>query len=111
MLFFRERLVKSIEPQHVGWSALRVWATFVAGATVGAHYKFEVEGADGVRRLRADPMARRTEAPPSNASIVDESQYEWGDDDWMAARARSDPVRNPLRIYEAHLGSWRVGLG
>jgi 1,4-alpha-glucan branching enzyme len=87
-----------------------VWATFVPGAAVGAHYKFEIEGADGVRRLRADPMARRTEAPPSNASVVDDSHYEWADDEWMTAREQSDPVRKPLRIYECHLGSWRVGL-
>ena len=88
-----------------------VWATFVPGVAAGAHYKFEIEGADGSRRLRADPMARRTEAPPSNASIVDESHYEWADSEWVTARAQADPVRKPLRIYEAHLGSWRTGLG
>jgi 1,4-alpha-glucan branching enzyme len=58
--------------------------------------------------LRADPMARRTEHPPSNASVIDESTYVWGDAAWIAERdaAAGTPSR-PLRIYEVHLGSWR----
>src|SRR4029077_2895800 len=57
------------------------------------------------------PMARRAEMPPSTASIVDESSYDWDDADWLAGRASPDPVRRPLRVYEVHLGSWRPGLG
>jgi 1,4-alpha-glucan branching enzyme len=36
--------------------------------------------------MRADPMARRTEHPPSNASVVDESTHVWADDVWLARR-------------------------
>ncbi len=94
--------------EQVGSSG--VWSTLVAGASVGSCYKFELETADGSLQLRADPMARRTENPPSNASVVDASAHVWADDEWLAARAASDPVRRPLRIYEVHLGSWRLGL-
>ena len=51
-----------------------VWATRVAAAAVGARYKYAVEGIDGQVRLKADPMARQCEQPPSTASIVTASE-------------------------------------
>jgi 1,4-alpha-glucan branching enzyme len=99
--------VDPLQPQGVSG----VWAGFVPGVAVGTRYKFEIIGADGSLRLRADPMARRAEVPPSNASIVTESTHDWNDGDWLTARSAADPVRRPLRVYEVHLGSWRPGLG
>jgi 1,4-alpha-glucan branching enzyme len=99
--------VDPLQPQGVSG----VWAGFVPGVLVGTRYKFEVIGADGSLRLRADPMARRAEVPPNNASIVADSTHEWSDHEWLVARAAADPVRRPLRVYEVHLGSWRPGLG
>ena len=65
-----------------------VWSLFVEGVSTGNLYKFEVLGADGVWRLKADPMARFAEAAPHTASIVYESQYVWGDDEWMWYRGQ-----------------------
>ena len=87
-----------------------VWSLFVEGIGTGALYKFEVLGADGVWRLKADPFARFCEAPPHNASIVYESQYEWGDDQWLWFRGQKKQYEEPVSIYEVHLGSWRKGL-
>jgi 1,4-alpha-glucan branching enzyme len=87
-----------------------IWAAFVPGLGAGARYKYEVEGADGRLMLKADPMARQAEVPPSNASVVTESTYTWGDDEWVQRRNGEDVVGRPLRVYEAHLGSWRLGL-
>ena len=51
-------------------------------ARPGHHYKFDVTGADGRTVRKADPMARRTERPPSDASVVPAAErFEWGDDD------------------------------
>src|SRR5262249_20608125 len=36
--------------------------------------------------------------------------YEWQDGDWLARRAEADPLREPMSVYEVHLGSWRPGL-
>jgi 1,4-alpha-glucan branching enzyme len=36
--------------------------------------------------------------------------YEWGDDDWLSARANTDWHTAPMSIYEVHIGSWRQGL-
>ena len=51
---------------------------------------------DGRWRTKADPMAAAAEAPPATASVVVRvSQYEWADQDWMAARARRDVADQP----------------
>lgn len=86
-----------------------VWEIFVPGVGAGTRYKFSVLCADRVWRSKADPMARRSETAPATASIVDQSQYEWGDDEWLADRSANDPHGRPMSIYEVHLGSWRQG--
>jgi 1,4-alpha-glucan branching enzyme len=86
-----------------------VWELFVPGVGDGTRYKFEILGRDGVWRQKADPMAFATEVPPSTASMVYTSRYEWGDQQWMQRRAHSQPVSSPMSTYEVHLGSWRQG--
>jgi 1,4-alpha-glucan branching enzyme len=87
-----------------------VWAGFVGGAGDGDRFRYDVAGADGVVREKIDPFARRTESAPSNASVIDESDYAWGDEDWLRSRATWDAQGSPLAIYEVHPGSWRTGL-
>jgi 1,4-alpha-glucan branching enzyme len=84
-----------------------VWEIFLPGVAPGAHYKFEVVGEHGQLSLRADPFAFATEVPPSNASVVTQSTYEWQDAAWFAERAAADLLHAPVSIYECHLGSWR----
>ncbi|MHB2022377.1 MAG: 1,4-alpha-glucan branching protein GlgB [Mycobacteriales bacterium] len=88
-----------------------VWELFIPDLAAGARYKYQILGADGVWREKADPMATATETPPATASVVYESQYEWADSDWIERRARTDWLRAPMSVYEVHLGSWREGLG
>lgn len=94
--------------RHVGASG--VWEVFIPDVGVGARYMFRVHGADGVIRDKADPMARRTETPPSTVSVVDASEFSWSDDTWLATRSKRQPAAEPMSIYEVHLGSWRLGL-
>ena len=57
-------------------------------------------GVDGQVRLKADPMARQCEHPPSTASIITASRHEWGDQAWMTAptlRPRRPPPDADLR--------------
>jgi 1,4-alpha-glucan branching enzyme len=89
-----------------------IWGGLAVGAQAGSCYKFAITDASGSVSLRADPMARRCEAPPANASIVvAPSAHRWADDAWLAGRALHQGVGRPLRIYELHVGSWRPGLG
>jgi 1,4-alpha-glucan branching enzyme len=87
-----------------------VWELFVPGAVEGTHYKFDICGPDGQWRRKADPLASRAELPPATASVVFTSEYVWDDEDWLAARSRGEKTREPVSIYEVHLGSWRPGL-
>ncbi|MFD7687039.1 1,4-alpha-glucan branching enzyme [Streptomyces sp. NPDC059781] len=87
-----------------------VWELFLPGIGEGTCYKFEIHSRYGHRFLKADPMARRTEAPPNTASVVTASHYEWGDADWLARRAATPVHEAPFSVYEVHLPSWRPGL-
>ncbi len=91
--------------------ATGVWEIFVPGVDVGAIYRFDILGRNGEWVRKSDPMARYTEVSPSTASVVGESNHQWGDEDWMRRRASTDPHSGPMSVYELHLGSWRSGLG
>ena len=89
-----------------------VWELFVPDVGDGCRYKFQILGADGEWRSKADPMAFRTEVPPATASVVYTSALQ------LAGRASgcsAGPATAwhaaPMSIYEVHLGSWRLGLG
>ncbi|MEA3055899.1 MAG: 1,4-alpha-glucan branching enzyme [Actinomycetota bacterium] len=85
-----------------------VWEIFIPGVGPDRLYKFEIVDAAGKLRLKADPMARATEAPPGQASVVTDSTFEWNDDAWLEARASADLLKQPMSTYEVHLGSWRT---
>jgi 1,4-alpha-glucan branching enzyme len=85
-----------------------IWELFVPELTAGACYKFELRTqAGGPPMLKTDPYAAAMELPPRTASMVYEPAYRYNDDDWLERRAKTDPYRSPMSIYEVHLGSWR----
>ncbi|MBA3232810.1 MAG: 1,4-alpha-glucan branching enzyme, partial [Propionibacteriales bacterium] len=79
-----------------------VWELFIPAVGSGALYKFDVCGADGIWRQKADPLARHTQVPPERASVVFESTYEWADDGWLGRRAAEQAVAAPMSVYEVH---------
>ena len=81
-----------------------IWTAKIDEATIGQHYKFAIEGADGSWVDRADPMGFSHELPPGNASRITRSQHRWTDGRWMRRRAAGSGA---VSIYEVHLGSWR----
>lgn len=87
-----------------------IWELFLPAIGEGALYKFDICRPDGTHTVRADPMARRTEVPPANASVVTASHHEWQDQEWMAHRGDVPVHEAPLSVYEVHLPSWRPGL-
>jgi len=87
-----------------------VWELFVPDARPGMRYKYDICGPDGTWRRKADPMAALAERPPATASVIWASGYQWQDQDWLAARSRWEPLREPMSAYEVHIGSWRPGL-
>jgi 1,4-alpha-glucan branching enzyme len=87
------------------------WHGFVHGARQWDRYKYRILGADGVWRLKADPVAFHTETPPAAASRIFASGYAWRDAEWLKARreAAGDHAARPMSVYEVHLPSWRRG--
>ncbi len=85
-----------------------VWEIFIPQVGDGALYKYQVTGADGQTRDKADPVGFGSQHPPEQASVVrDLAGYGWKDKTWMKSRAARADRASPMAIYEVHLGSWR----
>jgi 1,4-alpha-glucan branching enzyme len=84
-----------------------IWELFLPDVEAGARYKYEIIDANASLRLKADPFAFATEAPPGTASVVTDSHYAWNDEEWLRNRAERDQLNRPISTYECHLGSWR----
>src|ERR1041385_1408332 len=84
-----------------------VWEIFIPDFAPGMLYKFEIRGRRGLPFLKADPYAQLAEVPPNTSSIVYQSNYKFQDAKWMKSRAKREPFREPMSIYEVHFGSWR----
>ena len=84
-----------------------IWELFLPFSLSGQRYKYEIRKPDStVLPLKADPVAFATESPPATASIIH------GIPDFPenaadhAGRFHTDPRKEPISIYECHLGSW-----
>lgn len=85
-----------------------VWNGTVAKAQVGHRYKYRIISQHNNYQVdKADPYAFFCERPPATASIIFESNFSWGDQDWMGRRAGANSLAAPISIYEAHLASWQ----
>ena len=85
-----------------------IWEIFLPDVGGGALYKFEILTQDGHLRMKADPFAFETEAPPSTDSVVHLARHTRADRAWVDRRRELEPHDKPMSIYEVHLGSWRL---
>ena len=84
-----------------------VWQTFIPGVGKGALYKYFIVGAQDQRLFKADPFGNQMEFRPGTASVVaDLTSHKWSDGSWMKKRAAFDVDKEPMIIYECHIGSW-----
>ncbi|MBA3672845.1 MAG: 1,4-alpha-glucan branching protein GlgB, partial [Gemmatimonadaceae bacterium] len=91
--------------RRVGASGL--WELFVPGVGANALYKFELRTREGELRVKTDPVALKMQQAPETASIVvREGGYRWSDERWLKERQEKELVREPVHVYEVHLGSW-----
>lgn len=86
-----------------------VWERFIPGVQVYDNYKFYIERPDGSFVFRADPYAfHAATRPETDSKVFHTDGFHWTDGSYMAKRRRRDPRRQPVNIYEVHLGSWRT---
>lgn len=84
-----------------------IWGLFIPGVEEGTMYKFLIYARDGRKLYKADPFANYAEYRPGTASIVtDITGFDWRDSKWMEARDKKDMNKEPMAIYECHIGSF-----
>ena len=84
-----------------------IYTLFIPGVKEGAQYKFLITTQDDRKLYKADPFANYAQMRPETASVVtDISNMKWSDSEWMKAREEKDMNKEPLAIYECHIGSW-----
>ena len=84
-----------------------IWELFVPGLTEGTLYKYEIRTQDGHCYQKADPYGFQHEVRPDNSSVVARLEgFQWSDGSWMQRRDSSNPLEQPISVYEMHLGSW-----
>ena len=82
------------------------WEFTSKDARAGMMYKYRIYDQAGRFIDHCDPYGYGMELRPNTASIIREMDtYRFRDSSWM--RKRTDRRREPLNIYEVHLGSFR----
>ena len=84
-----------------------IYQLFIPGVGENELYKFLIRTPAGEKLYKADPFANYAEMRPGNASkTYDISKFKWSDSAWMSARDGKDYNKEPMAIYECHIGSW-----
>ncbi|MCD8118985.1 MAG: 1,4-alpha-glucan branching protein GlgB [Lachnospiraceae bacterium] len=84
-----------------------IFELFIPGVGPGSLYKYEISRRQSNVCLKADPYGFASELRPNTASIVaDIDHFTWQDDAWMKERDGKTYMKEPMAIYEMHLGSF-----
>ncbi len=85
-----------------------LWWKFIPKLTEGELYKYEIVTKNNDKVMKSDPYAFYSEKRPKTASIVKSIEgYSWNDKCWMDKRNSTNIYKEPINIYEIHLGSWK----
>lgn len=85
-----------------------IFELFIPSLSEGDLYKYEVHQKGGKVVLKSDPYGNYSEKRPNNASIIcDLSHFEWQDAPWMEKRKKWNMEKEPVSVYELHLGSFQ----
>ena len=87
---------------------LGIYTCFIPGVRENTLYKYCIETYTGDYIFKADPFANYAELRPGTASkVTDIEHLKWSDIQWMEQRKSWDHTREPMSIYEVHIGSWK----
>lgn len=84
-----------------------IWELFIPGVIEGDIYKYEIKTKEDYLLEKSDPYGNYSEVRPNTASkVYNINKFKWNDEKWMKNREQTEPLYQPLSIYEVHLGSW-----
>ena len=84
-----------------------IHSVFVKGVGTGVLYKYLIITQEWEKLYKADPFANSAELRPGTASrTTDLTKFRWTDTTWMKERDLKDYNKEPMAIYECHIGSW-----
>ncbi len=85
-----------------------IFSLFIPQVTCGEIYKYEIKKNATTVMLKTDPYGFECEKRPDDASIVcNLEQYQWNDKQWLEKRKKYHFQKEPISVYEVHLGSWK----
>ncbi len=92
-------------PMHsIGYG---VWEATVQNANVYDEYKYYICKQDGGFVYKSDPYAFHACTRPENSSkVYDIEGFAWTDSAYQKAKKKVQITKQPMNIYEVHLGSW-----
>ncbi|WP_413677549.1 1,4-alpha-glucan branching protein GlgB [Prochlorococcus sp. MIT 0916] len=84
-----------------------IWELFIPGLGEGDLYKYEIRTEKGHCYEKADPYGFQHEVRPAKSSVISKiDSFQWNDQSWISKRDNRDPLKQPISVYEMHLGSW-----
>ncbi len=83
-----------------------IFELFIPNVGEGALYQFEIHSCKGVTVRKNDPFAFFQKKRPLLTPVVYKHQFLWKDQLWMQRRKQKKYQKEPINIYEVHLGSW-----
>ncbi len=85
-----------------------IWEIFIPGIGEMDVYKYEIKTQEDIILYKADPYAKCSQIRPDNASVVyNLNKYKWKDKKWLQKREQKAYYKEPVSIYEVHIGSWK----
>ncbi len=91
---------------------LGIYTCFIPGVEEHAMYKYCIETYKHEYIFKADPFANYAEVRPGTASrVADIRNLKWTDEKWMESRKAWDHKKEPMSVYEVHIGSWKRHIG
>ncbi len=100
----------SLHPMNIKGSS-GIHELFIPDVGEDTVYKFQILTRFGETIYKSDPYGNCAQFRPDNGSVVtDLTKYKWKDTSWLekrSANSRNDRLRQPMSIYEVHLGSWK----
>ncbi len=84
-----------------------IWTKFIPCVGENELYKYLIHTNKGEKLYKADPYANAAELRPGTASkTTNLDGYKWNDAKWLEEREKKNLFKEPVSVYECHVGSW-----